>query len=164
MPQVLVSMTARALIGVVFLLTAPSVLEPQTFSAAQLDVWKEELKYWNLRTAGKLDEHMALWHEDVIAWGSTLQKPGTKADVRSNVAEVLRDTRLGSYTTDLEPLVVRIQGEFAFVFYRVHEVRSDLAGNRRESRVRVTHTWWRTRRGWQIIAGMGASDSNSAIP
>jgi ketosteroid isomerase-like protein len=160
MPRASGSMTARALICVVFLLTVPSGLEPQTLSAAQQEVWKEELRYWNLRTAGKIDEHMALWHEDVTAWGSTLQKPGTKADVRDNVAGVLRDTRPGSYTADLEPLVIRIHGEFAFVFYRVREVRSDLAGNRRESRVRVTHTWWRTRGGWQIIAGMGAADSN----
>ena len=142
------------------LLTAPSLLESQTLSAAQQDVWKEELKYWNLRTAGKLDEHMALWHEDVVAWGSALPKPGTKADVRDNVAGILRDTRPGSYTADLEPLVIRLQGEFAFVFYRSHEVRSDLAGNRKEARLRVTHTWWRTPGGWQIIAGMGAPDTN----
>jgi ketosteroid isomerase-like protein len=160
MPQVLKSITSRALISVVFLLTAGSVVEPQTFSAAQQDVWKEELRYWNLRTAGKLDEHMALWNEDVVAWGSALPKPGTKAEVRDNVAGILRDTRPGSYTADLEPLVIRLQGDFAFVFYRSHEVRSDLAGNRKESRLRVTHTWWHTSRGWQIVAGMGATDSN----
>ena len=160
MPQVLRSVTVRVLISVVFLLAAPSVVDPQAFSAAQQDVWKEELTYWNLRTSGKLDEQMALWHEDVIAWGSALPKPGSKADVRGNVEGILRDTRTGSYTVELEPLVIRIQGEFAFVFYRSHEIRSDLAGTRKEARLRGTHTWWRTPRGWQIIAGMGATDSN----
>jgi ketosteroid isomerase-like protein len=160
MSQALRSATARLLMGIALLLAAPSVLQPQTLSAAQQDVWKEELRYWNLRTTGKLDEHMTLWNEDVLAWGSTLHKPGTKADIRENVAAVLADTRRGSYTADLEPLAIRIQGEFAFVFYRAHEVRTDLTGNHKESRVRVTHTWWRTTSGWQIIAGMGAADSN----
>ena len=161
MPQSLRSATARILISaMLLLLTAPSLLESQTLSAAQQEVWKEELTYWNLRTAGKLDEHMALWDGDVIAWGSALPKPGTKADVRDNLAGILRDTRPGSYTVDLDPLGIRIQGEFAFVFYRAHEVRSDLAGNRKESRLRVTHTWRHAPRGWQIIAGMGATDTN----
>ena len=155
----LVSTAKCVLAVVVFGLATPRVLQTQGVSAAEQEVWKEEVKYWDLRTSGKLDEHMALWHEDVVAWGSTLQRPGAKADIRSNVAAVLRDTRPGSYTAHLEPLVVRINGEFAFVFYRAEEVRTDLSGNLRKSRVRVTHTWWRTTNGWKIIAGMGATDS-----
>jgi ketosteroid isomerase-like protein len=86
-----------------------------------------------------------------------LQEPGTKADMRTNVAGILRDTRPGSYTVDLEPFAIRIEGDFAFIFYRTHEVRTDLNGNRREARFRIAHTWWRTPQGWQIIAGMGAA-------
>ena len=124
---------------------------------AQQEVWNEELRYWHTRTTGKLEEHMSLWHDEVAAWGSMLQKPGTKDDMRNNVAGILRDTRPDSYTVDLEPFNVRVEGKFAFVFYRTHEVRTDLAGNRREARVRIIHTWWRTPQGWQIIAGMGAA-------
>ena len=153
--------TAKWVLAVtVCVLTTTRATETQGFSAAEQEVWQEEVKYWDSRTPGKLDEHMALWHENVIAWGSTLQKPGAKADIRDNVAGVLRDTRPGSHAAHLDPLVVRINGDFAFVFYRANEVRTDLSGKRRESRFRVTHTWWRTPSGWKIIAGMGATDSN----
>ncbi|MGD1072376.1 MAG: DUF4440 domain-containing protein [Bryobacteraceae bacterium] len=126
-------------------------------SDAQREVWNLELRYWHTRTSGKLEEHMSLWHDEVAAWGSMLDAPGTKADMRNNVAGILQDTRPGSYTCDLEPFSIRVEEDFAFVFYRTHEVRTDLAGDRREARVRIIHTWWRTPQGWQIIAGMGAA-------
>ena len=52
MPKVLRLLTKRILFCVAFMLTAQTAPESQTFSAAQQDIWKEELKYWNLRTAG----------------------------------------------------------------------------------------------------------------
>ena len=80
---------------------------------AQQEVWDEELRYWRTRTTGKLEEHMSLWHDEVAAWGSMLQKPGNKADMRTNVAGILKDTRPGHYTCDLDLFNIRVEGDFA---------------------------------------------------
>jgi len=55
----------------------PSFVSTQRFSPEQHEVWKEEVKYWDMYTSGKIDEYMSLWDEDFLGW-----PPSTRATRR----------------------------------------------------------------------------------
>jgi ketosteroid isomerase-like protein len=147
-------------LGLFFLLTLSQLLQPQSFSIAEQEVWERELQYWDFRTSGKIDQYMALWHDDFFGWPAANTKPGGKDDIRKRFESELGNSRPGSFTVKLEPLSVRIYGDVAAVFYRAGYGRVDNTGTRIEAHVRITHTWRRTAGVWKIIAGMSAEDAN----
>src|ERR1051325_8893916 len=134
------SRASRAL-GIMFLLALPLLLIPQSFSPAEQEVWERELKYWDYRTTGKIEEYMALWHDDFVGWPAALSQPGSKGDIRKRFENEVHSSRPGSFTIKLEPLSVRVYGDIAAVFYRARYDRVDNAGTRIETYVRITHTW-----------------------
>jgi ketosteroid isomerase-like protein len=134
------------------------VIVVAVMSPEQRDVWSGEQRYWDVRTAGKLEEFMRLWDDEFTGWPSYSKTPLSKADLRVEIENEIANTRQSSYRADLEPLSVRVHGDFAFVFYRVHATRTDASGKKIESIIRIHHSWRRTPAGWKIIAGMSASD------
>ena len=130
----------------------------ESMSSAEQEVWSGEQRYWDLRAAGKIDEYMNLWLDEFTGWPWSTAQPVGKAGIRAEVTNSLAKIRPGSLTTTLEPLSVRIHGDFAFVYYRVHAMRVDMTGNQIQTIVRIHHTWLHTRAGWKIIAGMSARD------
>ena len=143
---------------VLMLVASPRVLRAQTLSTVEQEVWNREISYWDLRAAGKIDQYMALWHENFIGWPGSSRTVGGKSFQRERIEAEVRDTQPGSFTTELEPLAVRLFGNVAEVFYRAHSVRVNKAGGRVELRQRVTHTWLRTAGTWTIIAGMSSDE------
>ena len=141
------------------LLALPQLLMAQT-TPAEKEVWQGEQKYWDFRTAGKIDEYMSLWHDEFVGWPTGNARPGGRADIRKRIETELARTRPGSYKAKLEPLSVRVFDDVAVVFYRADTVRVDTAGTSVEAHLGITHTWKRTPQGWKIIAGMSAEDFN----
>jgi ketosteroid isomerase-like protein len=156
----LIPFARSGLVAFVFLLALPALLQPQTFSNAEQEAWDRESHGWDLRTAGKVDQYMALWDDDFAGWPAGYPKPVVKADLRSGLVRELANTQPGSNTVKLEPLSVRIFGDVAAVFYRVRYGRIDNAGARTESLARVTHIWRRTAGTWKIFTGMSAVEPN----
>lgn len=131
-----------------FLAIMIAVMSPE-----QRDVWSGEQRYWDLRAAGKIDEYMALWDDEFTGWPQTTKEPIGKDGIRAEVLRQIAEERgTGGSKVTLEPLSVRIHGDFAFVFYRVHFEKAS---------VRIHHTWRRTPAGWKIIAGMSAPDEQT---
>ena len=128
------------------------------------EVWSREQQYWDLMTEARVEEYMALWHDDFAGWPPWSSEPVRKSDIRREVTRGLANIRPGSYRAQLEALSIRVQGDFAFVFYRASATGLDRAGRQFEERYRIHHTWWRTNSGWKIIEGMGANESVSNAP
>jgi ketosteroid isomerase-like protein len=131
---------------------------PESLSAAEQQVWEREVQYWEFRTTGKIDEYMALWHDDFVGWPAANLQPGDKGAIRKRFEHEVHNSRPGSFTVKLEPLSVRICDDIGAVFYRSRYDRVDNAGTRIETHVRITHTWRRTAGVWKIIAGMSAEE------
>jgi ketosteroid isomerase-like protein len=112
------------------------------------DVWSCEQRYWNLRTTGKIDEYMSLWDEEFTGWPLFDAAPITKAGIRTHIENEVADPHRIT-KVELDPLSVRIHGDFAFVFYRLKAA---------DGLFRMHHTWHRTPEGWKIIAGMSARE------
>jgi ketosteroid isomerase-like protein len=128
----------------------------QSMSPAQREVWSGEQRYWDLRTAGRIDDYMSLWLDEFTGWPLSSPEPVGKAGVREELTNSLAKAPPGSLTVTLEPLSIRIHGDFAFVFYRVHALRSNA-----QTTARIHHTWFHTPGGWKIIAGMSARDDDT---
>ena len=130
----------------------------QTMSPAEKDIWSLEQGFWDTRTGWKLEEHMSFWDDDFIGWPWSSDRPLTKAEMRLEIERLMASSRLRSDTVRLEPLSIRVRGDFAFAFYRVHRALLDHQGNRIEVQTRIYHTWWHTPDGWKIIACMTAPE------
>jgi ketosteroid isomerase-like protein len=128
-------------------------------ATAEKEIWSCEQRYWDLLAAASIDEYMSLWHDEFTGWPPSRTEPVTKAGIRDAAMQSLANIRPGSYRARVQPLSIRIHGDFAFVFYRVAATGIDLAGNPFDERYRIHHTWWRTPNGWKIIEGMGAEES-----
>src|SRR5262245_49721066 len=135
-----------------------TMLQPQTLSAVEQQVWDRELRYWDLRNSGKIDEYMDLWEDGFVGWPARIAQPGGKADIRKGIEADVGDGRPGSFTVKLEPLSIRIYGDVAVAFYRARYGRINNAGDRVEAYVRITHTWRRAAGVWRIMAGMSANE------
>jgi ketosteroid isomerase-like protein len=128
------------------------------YTGAARAAWDGELRYWETRAAGKIDEYMALWHEDFTGWPAAEAGPGGKDVIRRRVEREIADTKPGSVSVRIEPLSARGYGDTAVVFYRARALRTSRSGARVEAYWRITHTWMRTPGGWRIVGGMSANE------
>ena len=139
-------------------LIVPVFAVGQTMSPAEKDIWSLEQRFWDTRTRWQLEEHMTFWDDDFTGWPWSSDRPLTKAEIRLEILKLMATTRFGSDTVRLEPLSIRVRGDYAFAFYRVHRGFLDREGKRIEIQTRIYHTWWRTPEGWKIIACMTAPE------
>lgn len=145
-------------LGILPLIAMLSAAQTPGFSPIEQEVWNGELRYWDYRSAGKVEEYMSLWHDDFVGWPVRSAQPGGKADIRKSFENDLANGRGGSFTLKLEPLTVRVFGDIGEVFYRARYGWLDRNGKSIEFNFRITHTWKRTPAGWKIIAGMSAGE------
>ena len=112
----------------------------------QETVWCLEQAYWQY-----LEKYMSLWHPSVLGWPKMNSAPVGK----DHISDWLQ--RLTFKTYDLERLAINVKRDnVAVVHYRVKYSWIDKAGKETTAGSRITHTWIRSRGGWQIIGGMSA--------
>jgi len=98
---------------------------------------------------------MTLWHASVVGWPSMYSAPAGK----DHISDWLTDRAQKGFTIksyDLEPLAIKVTDKVAVVHYRVKYSWRDKEGKETLARSRLTHTWIKTRDGWQIIGGRSA--------
>ena len=117
-------------------------------------VWGLERAYWNYVAANDLEAYRRLWHKDVLAW-----PPGSMEPLRKNSVTgwITSQTSKGLRFQVLEfaPAALHLTGDVAVVHYRVKVQWVDKDGAGSEHPLRITHTWIKTGKDWQIIGGMG---------
>ena len=135
------------------LVVATSVFA-QDRSKDEQQVWDLEKSYWEYVKANDLEKYRALWDERFIGWPSFSPSPVHKDHITDWItANTSKGISLKSY--QIEQLADLISRDVAIVHYRV---KTDWAGSEpsdaRTESVRITHTWLRGDRTWQIIGGM----------
>ena len=138
------------------LFCVPSVGQPPAqWSRDQEIVWGQEQAYWRYCKGMDLDKYLTLWHASVVGWPSMYSAPAGK----DHISDWLTDRAQKGFTIksyDLEPLAIKVTDKVAVVHYRVMYSWADEDGKEILARSRITHTWIKTRDGWQIIGGMSA--------
>ncbi|MGP8252011.1 MAG: nuclear transport factor 2 family protein [Terracidiphilus sp.] len=119
-------------------------------------VWKLESSYWEDVKALDLDSYKALWHENFVGWPYVSSQPVRKDHITDWItAHTDKGARLQWFS--LVPAASQSTGDMVVTHYWLTAFWADKAGHGEPDTTRVTHTWIKTAKGWQIISGMSAS-------
>jgi ketosteroid isomerase-like protein len=140
--------------AVILLLCALTAFAQQ--SADEEAVWKLEHSYWEFVKAQDLTSYKFLWHENFVGWPSYSSQPVRKDHIADWMTSYsAKGLHLKSYA--LEPAASQATGQLVVVHYRVTTVWTK-DGSEQPETLRITHTWLRGEKGWQIINGMSARE------
>lgn len=119
-------------------------------------VWELEKAYWEYVKANDLEKYRALWHENFVGWPFVSAAPVRKDHITDWItSNTSKKIKLQSYS--IEQLAIQVTGDVALDYYRINATWANNAGAEvNTDRLRITHTWIRTRDGWQIIGGMSS--------
>lgn len=157
--QNLVTRMSALLVASVLLIAANNRAVVSATSGAKADedkVWQLEHSYWEYVKALDVSGYKILWHDDFVGWPSTEPMPLRK----DHIADWLEDDRANQNTLQcykLEPAGTTVVDNVAVVHYHLTERWADKSGKSKPPRtIKVTHTWLRSKDGWQIVGGMAA--------
>jgi len=118
-------------------------------------VWKIEHSYWEDVKAVDLASYRDLWHPDFVGWPSVSPEPVQKDHITDWITEnTSKGRRLESYS--LKPAASRATENIVIVHYWLTSTWADKDHVGEPHTLRVTHTWIRVGKGWQIIGGMSS--------
>ncbi len=125
----------------------------------ETQIWNLEKAYWDYVKTNDLEKYRALWHQDFVGWPFVSSAPVRKDHITDWITgNTSKGLKLDSYS--IEQLAVHVTGDIAIDHYRLKAnwARGDTAGVGvvRTDAMRITHTWVRRDRTWQIIGGMSA--------
>ena len=135
-------------------LTATAFGQNSTKGEAQ--VWQLEKAYWEYVKANNLEKYRTLWHENFVGWPFVSPEPVRKDHITDWItANTSKSVNLQSYS--IEQLAIQVTGDIAVNYYRIKATWVNSTGAEvKTDRIRITHTWIRTRGTWQIIGGMSS--------
>ncbi|HKH98867.1 MAG TPA: nuclear transport factor 2 family protein [Candidatus Sulfotelmatobacter sp.] len=145
----------RAWFAVVLVLCASAGFAQQ--STEEQAVWKLEHSYWEYVKALDLKGYLELWHPNFVGWPSVSAQPQRKNHITDWItANTSKGLHLKSYS--LEPAASQVTGNIVVVHYWLTSVWADKDGRGEPHTLRVTHTWIKDEKGWQIIGGMSSPE------
>jgi ketosteroid isomerase-like protein len=118
-------------------------------------VWKLETAYWEDVKALDLKSYMTLWHENVIGWPYVNSQPA-RIDHIADWITRYTDKGLKLQWFSIQQAASQSTGDVVVTHFWVTSFWADKAGRGEPSTSRITHTWIKTAKGWQIIGGMSA--------
>jgi Domain of unknown function (DUF4440) len=146
----------RAWVAVVPLLCVLSGFAQQ--SAEEVAVWKLEHSYWEDVKAVDLESYIDLWHPNFVGWPSVSPQPVRRDHITDWItANTAKGLHLESYS--LEPAASRATENLVVVHYWVTSIWADKDRRGEPHTLRVTHTWMKVGKGWQIISGMSSPEA-----
>ena len=126
-------------------------------SADEQTVWKLEHSYWDYVKAQDVEKYKELWHENFLGWPSYSPQPVRKDQIPDWLKRYnTRGLTLKSY--DLKLAGSQATGNLVVVHYLVSAVWTKKDGSEQTETRRISHTWLRGDKGWQIIGGMSATE------
>ena len=140
---------------VILLLLIARPVFAQEQSANEKAVWKLEHSYWEYVEAADLKSYRNLWHPNFVGWPSSSATPARKDHITDWIARYQKKgLHLQSYS--LKPAASQATENVVVTHYWISDRWVDKKGVGQAEPSRITHTWIRTPRGWQIISGMSA--------
>ena len=124
-------------------------------------IWKLEHEYWRLVQDNDLRGYSALWHKDFLGWPSVSTAPLRKDHITDWITSST-NKGLMFKSIEMKPGGAQVTGDIAVVYYRMTYQWSDKEGKGTPQTIRVTHTWLKMGKEWQIIGGMSAREPAAA--
>ncbi len=144
----------RAMVVALFLAALALPFFAQELSLPQKEVWQMEEAYWRDVKAFDEPHYMKLWHENFLGWPRDQKLPVGKAALGEAVHR--KFARKGTLEYEILSKSVAVTGDVGITQYAVKATFVGVDGQNTSYTSRVTHTWLKTKAGWQIIGGMSA--------
>lgn len=129
-------------------------------SARESDVaehlWRLEEAYIQAHVEADHQAILSLWDDQFLGWPSRLREPSGKDGGPEYLAEFF-PTPMRSVPR-IERLGIRVAGDVAILFYRLHWDRAAENGSITTATTRLTHTWVKRGSEWRILGGMDWSE------
>ncbi len=133
-----------------------------TLSGEQLEIWKNEEKYWEYFTKGDGEGFLSLWAEDFHGWPSSCLTGEFETEQidYQYVADVLAPAvaTITEGEHELSDISVVVAGRRYGVALYTSEFSVTGAYGPMKGLERYTHTWRKEKNGemWKIVSGMSA--------
>jgi len=123
-------------------------------------LWDLERAYWRYVQDNDLPSYRNLWHKDFLGWPSVSETPVHKDHITDWITSQTSQG-LAFKSIEVKPAAIQVTGDIAVTYYwSTYEwLDKNGAGTPRTSR--VTHTWIKNGKDWQIIGGMSAPEATS---
>lgn len=138
------------LVCVMCLLALP--VQPQEWSAEQLEVWQTVSKLWEMEMAGD-DAWMELLHPSFQGWPYESAMPVDKTDLARFMAAERGEFKI--VVQDIHPVAIVITGDTAVAHYYHTTVAEYTDGERETIDGRSTDVLTRTADGWRFVSWVG---------
>jgi hypothetical protein len=147
-------------IAAVFFILLAAIFAATPARAQQSDnekaVWKLETTYWEDVKALDLESYRNLWHENFVGWPYSSSQPARKDHITDWI-KAHTDKGATMVWYELEPVDSRATENLVVTEYWLTSLWADKTGHGEPITQRVTHTWIKSAKGWQIISGMSAT-------
>src|SRR5215470_3501479 len=121
-------------------------------------IWDLEQKYWRYVEANDLDSYRSLWHTDFVGWPGVSAAPVRKDHITDWITAQTGQGRKFEFV-ELKPAAIQMHGDLAVVYYWSTYKWVDKSGAGTARRTRVTHTWVKNGKDWQIVGGMSLTEN-----
>jgi catechol 2,3-dioxygenase-like lactoylglutathione lyase family enzyme len=119
------------------------------------EVWQLEENYWKYVKEKDYPSYLTLWDDNFIGYPAN-NIIGNKEHITDWIATLYKD-KSKTFNYELTRKVENVFGDIVIVLY---DVKYTWANDKKEivdtRNTKITHTWKKTNKGWQIIGGMGA--------
>jgi ketosteroid isomerase-like protein len=122
-------------------------------SEAEETIWNLEHTYWHYVEANDLPAYRNLWHSDFLGWPSMNPAPVHKDHITDWITSQT-STGHSFKLVAFKSAAIQSSGTTVVVCYWTTYKWIDKSGQGDEHTVRVTHTWVKNGKDWQIIGGM----------
>lgn len=136
---------------------AVGTVSPQV-SKDERTIWRLERAYWYYVQENDLTGYLYLWHKDFLGWPAANAAPVHKDHITDWIASQTAKG-LAFKSGELKPAAIQITGDVAEVAYWMTYKWVDKDGAGADHVLRITHTWIKTGKGWQILGGMSMPEA-----
>ena len=156
---VLLTMIACLVAGAFSVISAGKP-QPQA-SATEQTLWNLEHDYWRYVQNNDLPAYINLWHKDFLGWPYVNAAPVRK----DHITDWISSQTSKGFTfkaVEFKPAAIQMTGDIGVAYYWMTYKWLDKIGEGTPHTIRVTHTWLKMGKEWQIIGGMSAREPAAA--
>jgi hypothetical protein len=124
-------------------------------------VWKLEHAYWRYVEKNDLSDYLKLWHKNFLGWPSVNATPVSKDHITDWITSQT-GKGLAFKTVQFKPAGLQATGGIVVACYWVTYKWLGHDGKGPVRTIRITHTWVKEGKEWQIISGMSMPEPGAS--
>lgn len=145
-------------LSLAMLLFCPLMARGQELSAEQQEVWQTVESYWQCFAEGDAECFLSHLHDDFSGWTHSHALPRDKGDMAQYLPLGFRTTE--TLIHDVDPVVIKVHGNFAIVHYYYTRTYGDASGEMHNDAGKWTDILMKQGNCWLMIADHGGSTAS----